>query len=520
MAQPLQNINIAAPAFAGINTEDSPLQTGDVFGEIADNCVIDRYGRIGARRGFADVTTDKTAYASNAVEQIAEHVPFVGSTPAMFSFANNKVFQGEAVPADITPAGHAGITGNDWDHGQVAKWSMFAQDGHEMLFYDEAADTMYEHSHATISGGLTTFPQGNVCVGAYGRCWTYERSSVDNKGYLYFSDLLIPYDFNGGSSGSFILDNVWPNGNDDVIGMAAHNGFMILFGRRQILVYGGMDDLPGTNGSLVDTVSGIGCIQRDSVVSTGDDIIWLDSEGVRSFGRTIQEKSLPIGDISANVRSDIRQAIVDSEAVGNKYGAAAYSQATGFYMITFPDLGYIYVFSMSRGPLENGAYRTTRWTGLQTVKAITFTSDDRTLVGTDTSSIAHYTEYSDWGEEYTMRYYSNPLDFDQPSTWKIPKQVDVTIIGGAGMTFRLLWAFDFLTNYRKRLFEIGGSSVGQYNISEYNLGAEYTEGVAIRTQHINVGGKGRYMSVALEGDVTGPISIQELNIQTLIGRIR
>lgn len=57
--------------------------------------------------------------------------------------------------------------------------------------------------------------------------------------------------------------------------------------------------------ALTDTIEGIGCIARDSVQQTGTDIIFLSDSGVRSFGRTIQEKSLPMRDISKNVRSDL-----------------------------------------------------------------------------------------------------------------------------------------------------------------------------------------------------------------------
>jgi hypothetical protein len=41
MAQPLQNITIAAPAFKGLNTQDSPLTSDPSFAAVADNCVID-----------------------------------------------------------------------------------------------------------------------------------------------------------------------------------------------------------------------------------------------------------------------------------------------------------------------------------------------------------------------------------------------------------------------------------------------------------------------------------------------
>ena len=54
MAQALQNIAIQAPAFQGINTEDSPLAQDPTFSQRADNAVLDSLGRLGARKGFRD----------------------------------------------------------------------------------------------------------------------------------------------------------------------------------------------------------------------------------------------------------------------------------------------------------------------------------------------------------------------------------------------------------------------------------------------------------------------------------
>ena len=57
MAQELASINLVAPAFKGINTEDSPLAQDPSFAEIADNAVIDQRGRIAARKGLSVITT-------------------------------------------------------------------------------------------------------------------------------------------------------------------------------------------------------------------------------------------------------------------------------------------------------------------------------------------------------------------------------------------------------------------------------------------------------------------------------
>ena len=40
MAQPLTSINLVAPAFKGVNTEDSPIAQDPSYADVADNAVM------------------------------------------------------------------------------------------------------------------------------------------------------------------------------------------------------------------------------------------------------------------------------------------------------------------------------------------------------------------------------------------------------------------------------------------------------------------------------------------------
>ena len=72
MAQELKSINLVAPGFKGINTEDSPLSQDPSFAETADNAVIDKRGRIAARKGLNVTTTNKTQLGSDYLSAIKE----------------------------------------------------------------------------------------------------------------------------------------------------------------------------------------------------------------------------------------------------------------------------------------------------------------------------------------------------------------------------------------------------------------------------------------------------------------
>ncbi len=80
MAQELKSINLLAPAFKGINTEDSPLAQDPSFAEIADNAVIDKRGRIAARKGYTLTTTSATPLGSGAIRDTHEFEDGQGHT--------------------------------------------------------------------------------------------------------------------------------------------------------------------------------------------------------------------------------------------------------------------------------------------------------------------------------------------------------------------------------------------------------------------------------------------------------
>ena len=103
MAQDRQNITIAAPAFRGLNTQDSPITLDASYASIADNCIIDQYGRIGSRKGFTAVTTSTTPIdGSNGIEVIKEYINPTGNN-VIISAGNNKIFTGTSTLTDATP---------------------------------------------------------------------------------------------------------------------------------------------------------------------------------------------------------------------------------------------------------------------------------------------------------------------------------------------------------------------------------------------------------------------------------
>ena len=503
MAQPIQNINIAAPAFKGLNTQDSPL-SGDVqYASVADNVVIDNYGRIGSRKGLVALTTDKTELGTDKPHVIHEYEDSNGNLK-VFSVGNSKVLSGTTTLVNETPSGYTILD----KHFQIINFNdkcYFFNDAHEPLVYSTTLGSVQTMSSQAAYSG--TAPQGGAALAAYGRLWVGGITAEPNM--IYWSDLLIGEAWGTGTSGSLNLDKVWPDGSDKVIALSAWNGRLVIFGYNSIVIYTGAEDPASMR--LEDTIDGIGCVARNTVQGTGSDLLFLSARGLMSLGRTIQEKSAPMRDVSMNVRDDI----LSLWKLQNEEVYSCYSARYSFYLLSLPTNNVVYCFDV-RAPLDNGAFRVTRW---PTTKHYCFAvrQDDTLLVG-NSVGINTYSGYLDNGEEFTMRYFSNPLSFGDPSHLKFLKKINPTLIGGSSLTFTVKWSYDFGTDYKGQTYTLGGSTIAYYNESEYN-DAEYTAGVQVSTPRINCTGAGNLVTIGLEAPINGaPLSIQEFNIQATIGR--
>jgi len=339
MAQERQNIYIAAPGFKGLNTQDSPVTQDASFASIAENMVVDKYGRIGARQGLDKLTSSATPIGSSiGIETIFEFVDQSGDIE-VFSTGNNKIFSGTTTLTDITPAAYT-VSANNWKIVNFNNHCFFFQRDHEYLVYTDESGTGVIESHSNHSHATGTPPYANEVLAAFGRLWAGDVTG--NKYTLYWSDLLNGHHWTGGTSGSLDLTTVWPTGYDEIVALAEFNDLLVIFGKRSILLYSGASS--PSSMVLADVITNIGCIARDTVQSTGTDLIFLSDTGVRSLGRVIQEKSNPIGDVSKNVRDEM-MFTVNTQTNNIK---SVYSPEHSFYLLFLPTSSIVYCFDDTR----------------------------------------------------------------------------------------------------------------------------------------------------------------------------
>jgi hypothetical protein len=501
-----------------LNSQDSPLDLASGFALVATNCVIDQFGRIGAREGFSRVNASSGDLGANDVTVMHELVQADGTLTVLFA-GGNKLFKldGSNAVSELTYGGGGvapTITASNWSVASLNGITYFFQEGHDPLIFDPAVSTTTYRRVSEKAGYVGTVPSGDIVISAFGRLWVAD-TATDNV-TVFFSDLLAGHVWSTGTSGTLNIDRVWPNGADNISGLAAHNGFLIIFGKRQILVYSNATT-PATM-SLGDTVGGIGCIARDSIQSTGKDILFLSNSGIRSFARTIVEKSAPLGDLSKNIRNDLIQ-IVGGEVLKNI--KSVYSETKAFYLLTLPSVSEVYCFD-TRGQLQDGSYRVTRWDSIAPTSLLSRRNGD-VLIGKN-GFVCKYGTYQDHTSAYRLMYFTNHADLGNQNVTSLLKRIKVVVIGGTNQFVTVKFGFDFIANYQAVNAQIPVQGISEYGVAEYGANgsplAEYSAGVALQTLSVPASGSGKIVQTGYESDINGaPLSIQRIEIQSKDGKI-
>jgi hypothetical protein len=514
MAQQIQAFSITAPGFYGLNTQDSSLDLASGFALIANNCVIDQYGRVGARKGWVKVNSAVNADLSTSDIASIGEVVTADATSYTILAGNNKLFKSSGSTLVTLTYGGGGtaptITASNWQMVSLAGALYLFQSAHDPLVFDPALSTTTFRRISELTGYAGTAQLANTALSAYGRLWTADVAS--DKLTVQWSDTKLANKWNTGTAGTLDTTTVWPRGGDVIVALGAHNGFLFIFGKNNILVYQGATT-PSTM-SLQDVITGIGCVARDSLAYTGTDLIFLSSTGVRSALRTIQEKSMPLRDLSKNVRNDLITAIAGESLTTIK---SVYNSKEAIYLLTLPVLKSVYCFDM-KGTLQDGSSRVTTWDSIEPKSLLT--KQDGTLYLGKGGYLATYSGYNDDTAIYRFQYFTNHTDLGTPSVTSILKKLKTVVIGGSNQYVTFKWGYDFTGNYYSQSVQIPTQQVSYYGIAEYNYGAEYSGGVALQTLSVYPTGSGKVIQTGYEADINAfPLSIQKIEIYAKNGKI-
>lgn len=502
-ASPLTPVSLAAPGFFGLNTQEASVNVQQNFALVANNAVIDTYGRVGARKGY---TTLSDTDAADLIYCVHEHINKDGTEQTYF-VGGDEIY---TLAVNGTVALDHTIASTPAD----SNWQPLSFNGNVYLFHEGETPLVNDIVGATGWDTLSSYgamptgvTQAGVGLSAYGRIWM-ARTNL-NKTTVYWSDTLIGTSFNAGTAGAIDLENVFTNGTDEITHLAAFNGNLVIFCKKSVIIYSGAQE-PATM-QVVDVIDGVGCIARDSVQDIGSDILFLSDTGLRSLGRVIQEKSAPMRDLSRNVRDQLLAEVSGETGIIK----SVYYEQDAFYLVTIPSLQKVWCFDI-RSALEDGSFRVTTWTGT-TYNSFCVTRNRKLLIGTSLR-VSEYGGYEDNGNEYVMSYYTTYLDAGAPSNLKMLKDVSFMFIGGADTTLSVKWEVDYGSNYASKVFTFLPASSSEYGLDEYTV-AQFSPGVLINRKSATLSKTGRVFQIGIEATITGsPLSIQQIDIFVKGGR--
>ncbi len=454
----------------GLNTQSNAASMESQWLTKAENIMLDSEGRITTRQGFKQISEELAVNAP--IKSIGEYRDGEGDTSIFTGSGANiyKVNEAESPHNFVTQTFNGTpqtITDSNWQFVNFNNKFYGVQAGHLPIQYDGTDWT----DESIAPTGLTTFNPSCI-LGEYGRLWV--GGVAEQKDVVYYSDTLIGHDFEGGLAGALDLKTVW--GGDEIVAISAFVGKLVIFGKRNIVIYDNPDD--PTNMSLNEHIEGVGCIARDSIQNQGDDVIFLSESGVRSLNKTTELDKLPLQDYSRNIKDELGVLIVNADREQIK---AQYCLCGGFYILSFTDMNMTYVLDFkSRNP--DNTPRITRWIFPQTKqpKSLLSTIGGKLYIGQGdtnyTGKLSLYEGYWDkektdstatygteaacntagglwnvttskcWTEvdnSYQGAFKSVWLDFGIGGVDKILKRFYATVKGGKGMDSTLNWYRDY-----------------------------------------------------------------------------
>jgi len=495
MAKLLTPFSVVGPASYGLNTKLAGLEIGPQFCLTTRNCALSNQGTIAARQGWAPFDGVTQLAGEPDPRTIHEYIDN-GNTSRIIWSAGNEIYEGTASVSNVT--GTVTPSADNWKFTNFNGKVVGVQAGESPIVKSDAGD------FAEIS--FDTAPVDPIeALSAWGRVWYVEGDAQTIK----YSDLLQEDILTGGSSGVINMYTVWSNGTDEIVGIQEFNNYLVIFGRKQIVLYAGGED-PNTELRLVDIINNTGCIARDSIQNIGNDILFLGEEGIISLARNIQAggdvRSLPLANLADNVSDFLSQFSLSEPSQNIK---SCYKADDGFYLITFPTSKVTFYLNVRYLTPDNKA-RIFVWYDINPT-ALAVDRQDNVYIGKP-GYLARYTGYTDNGESYNMQFKTGwESGGGQVSTsTKIFKQAALTVRGGYGSRITFDWGFDFLPTS----FDSENNAVeiladpSEYGKDEYGT-AEYSRVNPVSQVLYRMSGSGKSIQFGIETEING----SELNIQ-------
>jgi hypothetical protein len=422
---------------------------------------------------------------------------------------------------------------NNWQFATLNGHLFAAVSGYDIHGWDE---TEVDYGKK-VTIAHSTFTNPNTILSAYGRLFAADVSGDDYT--VYWSVLENGKDFNGVGAGAIDMTSVFVDGKDSIVSLAAHNNRLMVFCRKSVYIFSlPTTDLDPANMVLEDVIQNNGCIARDSVVSTGDDILWLSSIGVQSLQRRVQYDTLPMTDYSRLIHQTIINRLVTVEDLTMVRGF--YFPVGGWYLLCAPTTQTVWVFHMAQRVPEYNTPRVTQWNTTTQVLHHFATNPQGQLLCASTDGVWLYNGYGSLSANYPFRLTTGWLPLGDPTALKHFKKVLLTMRGGSGQIGTLWWSKDFKDLWQSVQFTLGQEEAPyEWNEFEYTDPADianpgppaypadfvdegfYTIGNLIDDIYMQIGGSAKFIRFRIEITIEGElVSLYNITTFDTRGKIR
>lgn len=289
----------------------------------------------------------------------------------------------------------------------------------------------------------------NCVMAAYGRLWAADDETGLNRNTLYWSNLLDGRTWNSGDAGNLNLRNAWPQGEDDIIALAAAFSRMIILGRRNVLMY----TMPANNDpsglTLTDVIENLGCAARDSVQVTDEGVYFLSDNGIYRIDKLTQTTSLMDAPPKSILCNDLILASIAAETNPARISSAYYPQE-GYYLLHFPTSNVTYAVmtrhTVPHDDIENLSPVLT-WTNVGAPFLCFATNQEGDLYCGGSAGIHTYGGYvpDDTPSGYDLVFTGQWHPFEDESRLKHGKSVVLVVEAASGQTGTFEWRTDYLT---------------------------------------------------------------------------
>ena len=517
MAAEMVTQMLGAVGAAGMNTQASPIDLDPSFATLAINCYADEAGRPTARKSAQQYTTTHGTLLTSAVKRCYRHNKADGTSVRVLAGGGLILTATATTLTDST----AGPYADDY-------WQFASLNGKIFGVKESTAGVYFADTALTTPVALTTpsSVQFKAIHAAYGRLWAI----TDTK--LYWCDLLDGTAWSSGAFGSIDLQLVQTQMRDIAVAVTSFNGMIAVLCKNSIYVFD-MDNTgtasnpqPNPNASnpirLRDFIPFIGTVFRDSVVSTGDDVLFVSDDGVRSLSRSMAEQKgpAPLTDMSATNKDYVVNNLVRANATTSL--TAAWDPERSWYMVFSADTEEVWLFDFGHRMQGSNIPRMFIWR-MGTAKKLycgMWWSDDVMEFG-GASGVYRMNTYNA-SDSYDMQITTGWLSLGGAERLDVFKRMMLNITGGGGQTITLRWYADFLSNsVRSVQFSLtSGQTVYEFGVAEYE-DAEYSSGVSTAELYQQIGGSGKVIQLDLTIPVAGTaVTINNSALFYKQGRVR